>query len=109
MEAVGNDAGVWEPASDQGPVGAGEVDADDTDPLAACNAAIKSWSCFGLRPGSTSKTLWFLRSAKVVANRVALWRVCSSMPKTEGALEAQAFAGLAGRELVVNALDGGSS
>ena len=35
VEAIGNDFGVWEPLADQGAVGAGEVDADDLDALAA--------------------------------------------------------------------------
>jgi len=107
MEAVGNDAGVGEPASDQGPVRAGEVDADHSDPLAPLQGGHKGVELLWTASGQHVKDLVVFEVGKGGGKAGSFVEGVLVDTQDRWALETQAFAGLAGGELMVNALDGG--
>jgi len=85
MEAIGDDQGVGKPSAGiNARYEGGQVDADDTDLVAAVQSMQEGPQFASLRPGVRSKTRWFFRSQNVVAKRWWRCSVCSSRPSTCG-------------------------
>ena len=109
MEAVCNDAGIGEPAPDHGAVGAGEIDADDPDALAALEGAEEA-AQIGLRAAFDDiEDLVVFEIAKGGGEALALVKGVLINAQHHGTLKADALGGLAPGELGVDAPDGGGA
>ena len=109
MEAVGNDPCIGEPFADQGAVRAGEVDADDSDALAAAEVFEEGDHIGGRSAFDDIEDLVVLEVAEGGGKALAFVEGVLVDAEDGGALEAQTFGSLAACELGVDAAHGGGS
>lgn len=109
VEPVGHDAGVGEVAPDDAPVGAGKVDADDPDALAALEFTEESSQIRGAFAGLDIENPVVLQVAEGGAEALAFVEGVFVDAEVTRAVQGKAFGGLADGKLVVDAGDGGLS